>query len=119
MKNLNLNIVRAKFDLDKSNKHKFYITDADSGEKVLSSARLEEIHQTILNMMMEYHPDSKEGLNSAFKNSRRVPNKKSPTTITLKDQELRTMLEVTTGDRPGLLGKLLVFFLTLTDFSSI
>jgi hypothetical protein len=38
--------------------HKFYITDALTSEKILKSARLEEIRLTILNNMLKYHPES-------------------------------------------------------------
>jgi hypothetical protein len=36
----------------------FYITDADTSEKILKSARLEEIRMTIINNMLYYHPVS-------------------------------------------------------------
>jgi len=116
LKNLDLNIVRAKFDLDVSDKHKFFITCADNGEKVTSSQRLEEIRMTIINNLMYYHPESMDELNKAFN---RRPGRSSssttilgprrtadvPTTISItKDaNEVRSFLELTTGDRPGLL----------------
>jgi len=114
LKNLDLNIVRAKFDLDKSDKHKFFITCADNGEKVTSSERLEEIRMTIINNLMYYHPESADELNKSFYRPARSstttilgPRRTAdvPTTISItKDaNEVRSFLELTTGDRPGLL----------------
>lgn len=58
LKNLGLNIRRAKLDqrTAANNSNTFYITDAATSEKVLKSARLEEIRMTIINNMMYYHP---------------------------------------------------------------
>jgi len=59
IKNLGLNIVRAKIESgDIYSKNKFYITDAHSSEKVVKSEKLEEIRLTILNNLLIYHPES-------------------------------------------------------------
>merc|ERR1712137_1351308 len=42
LKNLKLNIVRAKYTEAKK-KNRFYVTDKDSGEKILNPERMEEI----------------------------------------------------------------------------
>jgi hypothetical protein len=57
LKNLNLNIRKAAL-APGSKASTFYITDADTSEKVLKSARLEEIRMTIINNMLYYHPVS-------------------------------------------------------------
>lgn len=57
LKSLKLNIRRAKIEQEKG-LNKFYITDALTSEKILKSARLEEIRLTILNNLMKYHPES-------------------------------------------------------------
>lgn len=49
LKALGLNIKRAKL---RGHKHKFYITDAATSEKIVKSSRLEEIRLTILNNML-------------------------------------------------------------------
>jgi hypothetical protein len=65
LQNLDLNIVRAKFDME-GNKNKFFITCAKTGEKIFSSDRLEEIRMTIINNMVLYHPEALEELSSFF-----------------------------------------------------
>lgn len=57
LKNLKLNIRRAKIKAG-AGANKFYITDALTSEKIVKSARLEEIRLTILNNLMKYHPES-------------------------------------------------------------
>ena len=54
LKNLGLNIRRAKLSPD--TKNKFYVTDAVTAEKITKSVQLEEIRQVILHNMMSYHP---------------------------------------------------------------
>jgi hypothetical protein len=66
LKGLGLNIRRAKLDTAAGGagggEHKFYITDARTSEKVVKSAKIEEIRLTILNNMLAYHPESGEQL---------------------------------------------------------
>lgn len=57
LKNLNLNIRKAAL-APGSKASTFYITDADTSEKILKSARLEEIRMTIINNMLHFHPVS-------------------------------------------------------------
>ena len=58
LKNLKLNIRRAKIKAaaDGTHVHKFFITDANTSEKILKSARLEEIRLTILNNLLQVPP---------------------------------------------------------------
>ena len=55
LKTLKLNIRRAKIKKaeDGTHVHKFYLTDANTSEKILKSARLEEIRLTILNNLLQ------------------------------------------------------------------
>lgn len=70
LKNLGLNIKRAKLEApDEANRgnNKFYVTDVAKDEKIMSSAKLEEIRLTILNIMISYHPEAAESLNIGTK----------------------------------------------------
>jgi hypothetical protein len=58
LKNLGLNIRKAKVLTGGRQVNTFYITDAETSEKILKSARLEEIRLTIINNMLYYHPVS-------------------------------------------------------------
>ena len=64
LRNLKLNISRAKLRQKKGSpniqRNRFYITDQRTSDKVTKSARLEEIRLTILNNLLQYHPDSAE-----------------------------------------------------------
>ena len=118
---MGLNIRRAKLGSGESGtggKHKFYITDARTSEKVIKSAKLEEIRLTILNNMLEFHPESGEQLawGSASARSAVVrdidptrPLGARPRSIVTQievresDSALFTQILVNTLDRPGLL----------------
>ncbi|KAI8023231.1 ACT domain-containing protein ACR11 [Camellia lanceoleosa] len=57
--NLGLNVVKANVYLDSSGKHtKFAITKANTGRKVDDPELLEAIRLTIINNLLEYHPES-------------------------------------------------------------
>ena len=65
LKSHNLNIRRAKIRTKKGMAvHKFFITDARTSEKVVKSARIEEIRLEILNCLKEFHPESSAKLAS-------------------------------------------------------
>lgn len=113
LQNLDLNIVRAKFDID-GNKNKFFITCARTGEKIFKEERLEDIRMTIINNLMLYHPESLEELSSFFHakraseplpklGARGAPSVKTEITLHKDSTDIRTILEITTADRPGLL----------------
>lgn len=55
LKNLGLNIRRAKLATQQNT---FYITEASTSEKVIKSARLEEIRMTVLNSLTSKFPVS-------------------------------------------------------------
>jgi len=113
LQNLKLNIVRAKFEVD-GNKNKFFITCAKTGEKIFSSERLEEIRMTIIDNLMLYHPESLDELSSFFHarraaeplsplGARGAPSVKTEIQLHGDNSGVRSILEVTTADRPGLL----------------
>lgn len=117
LKNLNLNIRKAALSTagTGAKASTFYITDADTSEKILKSARLEEIRMTIINNMLYFHPESGEIL-AAGKSfqppSRDQTHPLGPkaravvqTTIEVKEAPSGScsILYVTTRDRPGLL----------------
>lgn len=116
LKNLGLNIRRAKLDQSSATKNRntFYITDATTSEKVLKSARLEDIRMTIINNMLYYHPESAQVLAAGqpSESSRDVTKPLGPrrrvavqTNVEVRDAPNGTcsILDVTTRDRPGLL----------------
>lgn len=118
LKNLGLNISRAKLDQsnkEKKNRNVFYITDATTSEKILKSDRLEDIRMTIINNMLYYHPESAEALaagSPAAQPERDVTRPLGPrtravvqTTIEVEDAKNGScsLLKVSTRDRPGLL----------------
>eukprot|EP00878_Enallax_costatus_P000763 GHUV01000881.1.p1 GENE.GHUV01000881.1~~GHUV01000881.1.p1 ORF type:complete len:288 (+),score=90.49 GHUV01000881.1:150-1013(+) len=116
LKNLNLNIRKAALSSAPGTKAStFYITDADTSEKVLKSARLEEIRMTIINNMLYYHPESGEILAAGKSFQPPVRDQTHPlgpkaravvqTTIEVKEAPSGScsILYVTTRDRPGLL----------------
>jgi UTP:GlnB (protein PII) uridylyltransferase len=131
LKNLGLDIRKAKVDVaaaaaaaagnngtgaPRSKPSTFYITEQATSEKVLKSARLEEIRMTIIQNMLTYHPESGEVLAAG---SRRAPlptrDPTNPlgaaqrsdvqTTIAVRDADNGScsLLHITTRDRPGLL----------------
>lgn len=109
LKNLGLNVVKANVFLDSSGKHnKFAITRADTGRKVDDPELLEAIRLTIINNLIEYHPESSTQLamGAAFGI---VPPKQQvdvdiATRIRINDDgPNRSLLSVETADRPGLL----------------
>ena len=118
---MGLNIRRAKLksgDAGTGGRHKFYITDGRTSEKILKSAKLEEIRLTILNNMLEYHPESAEQLAWGSASARSVIRDSGDPTRPLgvrksaiitqieareEDSGTFTQILVNTLDRPGLL----------------
>ncbi|KGN58640.1 ACT domain-containing protein ACR11 isoform X2 [Cucumis sativus] len=109
LKNLGLNVVKANVFLDSSGKHnRFSITKADTGRKVDDPELLEAIRLTIINNLIQYHPESSAQLamGAAFGV---VPPKQQvdvdiATHINVQDDGPdRSLLYVETADRPGLL----------------
>lgn len=116
LKNLGLNIVRAKLDGAPGRKaNTFYITDALTSEKITRSAQIEEIRMTIINNLLYYHPESGEALAAgqpARTSSRELtsplgPKARSVVQTTIEVEEAPngscSICKVSTRDRPGLL----------------
>ncbi|GJN09683.1 hypothetical protein PR202_ga27711 [Eleusine coracana subsp. coracana] len=63
LKGLGLNVVKASVCLDATGKHnKFAITKSSTGRKIDDPELLEAIRLTIINNMIQYHPESSSRL---------------------------------------------------------
>ncbi|KAK7294026.1 hypothetical protein RJT34_16909 [Clitoria ternatea] len=109
LKNLGLNVVKANVFLDSSGKHnKFSITKADTGRKVEEPELLEAIRLTIINNLIQYHPESSSRLAMGAAFGLLPPNEQVDVDIATHinisdDGPDRSLLYVETADRPGLL----------------
>ncbi|KAK8575491.1 hypothetical protein V6N13_033270 [Hibiscus sabdariffa] len=109
LKNLGLNVVKANVYLDSSGKHnKFSITKATTGRKVDDPELLEAIRLTIINNLLEYHPESSSQLAMGATFGVEPPKEKVDVDIATHirvddDGPNRSLLYVETVDRPGLL----------------
>ncbi|KAL0925103.1 hypothetical protein M5K25_003412 [Dendrobium thyrsiflorum] len=109
LKNLGLNVVKANVYLDSSGKHnKFSITKASTGRKVDDPELLEAIRLTIINNLLEYHPESSSMLAMGAAFGIEPPKEQIDVDIATHvniydDGPTRSLLVVDTADRPGLL----------------
>ncbi|CAL5373203.1 unnamed protein product [Camellia sinensis] len=109
LKNLGLNVVKANVYLDSSGKHtKFSITKADTGRKVEDPELLEAIRLTIINNLLQYHPESSSQLAMGAAFGIIPPNHQVDVDVAThiniyNDGPDRSLLCVETVDRPGLL----------------
>ncbi|KAF5727855.1 putative amino acid binding protein [Tripterygium wilfordii] len=109
LKNLGLNVVKANVFLDSSGKHnKFSITRADTGRKIEDPELLEEIRLTIINNLLQYHPESSSQLAMGMAFGMVPPKQQVDVDIATRisindDSPDRSLLYVETVDRPGLL----------------
>ncbi|GAB2293154.1 ACT domain-containing protein acr11 [Dionaea muscipula] len=109
LKNLGLNVVKANVFLDSSGKHNtFAITKAATGRKVDDPELLEAIRLTIINNLLQYHPESSAQLAMGTTFGITPPKQQVDvdiaTRINIVDDGLdRSLLYVETADRPGLL----------------
>ncbi|KAM0942824.1 putative ACT domain-containing protein ACR1-12 [Dioscorea sansibarensis] len=109
LKNLGLNVVKANVFLDSSGKHnKFAITKGSTGRKVEDPELLEAIRLTIINNLLQYHPESSTKLAMGEAFGMEPPMQKVDvdiaTHISISDDgPNRSLLLVETADRPGLL----------------
>jgi len=111
LKNLGLNIRRAKLQqkTNATSQNTFYITEATTSEKIVKSARLEEIRMTVLNSLLDKvadagyaaKPANVESDNAKPLGSRAVVQ----TTIDVveADNGSCSILKIKTRDRAGLL----------------
>ncbi|KAL4566734.1 hypothetical protein LXL04_030857 [Taraxacum kok-saghyz] len=109
LKNLGLNVVKAKVHLDSSGKHNtFSITKSSTGRKVDDPELLEAIRLTIISNLLEYHPESSAQLAMGEAFGVEAPKQKLDVDIATRirisdDGPDRSLLLVETADRPGLL----------------
>lgn len=109
LKNLGLNVVKASVFLDSSGKHnKFSITKASTGRKVDDPELLEAIRLTIINNLLQYHPESSTQLAMGATFGAEPPTQTIDVDIATRvnvydDGPDRSLLVVETADRPGLL----------------
>ncbi|KAF6142318.1 hypothetical protein GIB67_023343 [Kingdonia uniflora] len=109
LKNLGLNVVKANVFLDSSGKHNmFAITRADTGRKVEDPELLEAIRLTIINNLIEYHPESSSQLAMGVAFGIVPPKQEVDVDIATHiniydDGPDRSLLCVESADRPGLL----------------
>ncbi|KAF8654983.1 hypothetical protein HU200_012022 [Digitaria exilis] len=109
LKNLRLNVVKASVNLDSTGKHnKFAITRASNGRKIDDPELLEAVRLTIINNMIQYHPESSSQLAMGATFGPVAPAEQVDVDIAThidiyNDGPERSLLVVETADRPGLL----------------
>ncbi|KAK8551675.1 hypothetical protein V6N13_120122 [Hibiscus sabdariffa] len=109
LKSLGLNVTKANVYLDSSGKHnKFSITKASTGRKVEDPELLEAIRLTIINNLLEYHPESSSqlamGATFGVEPPKEMVDVDIATHVRVRDDGPdRSLLFVETADRPGLL----------------
>ncbi|KMZ67645.1 ACT domain-containing protein [Zostera marina] len=109
LKTLGLNVVKANVCLDSSGKHNtFAITKISTGRKIKDVELLEAIRLTILNNLIEYHPESSSYLALGAEFGVESPEKQVDVDIAthvtvFDDGPDRSLLVVEAADRPGLL----------------
>jgi UTP:GlnB (protein PII) uridylyltransferase len=118
LKDLGLNIKKMSMDCTSeeaevcSLEKVFYVTDAKTSEKVVASAQLQEMKDTIMACMMEFHPEAKEKVSKADVSVGGVVAKLGPkvdasipTSIKIRAgaRNVRSVMDLVTADRPGLL----------------
>ncbi|XP_004973043.1 ACT domain-containing protein DS12, chloroplastic isoform X3 [Setaria italica] len=109
LKNLGLNVVKASVCLDSTGKHnKFAITKASTGRKIDDPELLEAVRLTIINNMIQYHPESSSQLAMGATFGPEAPAEQVDVDIATHidiyaDGPERSLLVVETADRPGLL----------------
>ncbi|GAX84153.1 hypothetical protein CEUSTIGMA_g11576.t1 [Chlamydomonas eustigma] len=122
LKNIGLNIRRAKISQKEksaaSSQNVFYLTEASTSEKIVKSARLEEIRMTVITSIMSKFPQNCESFSVSAKSSSDSSEGKPllgrstgtaravvPTSIEVTEAENGScsVLKIKTADRPGLL----------------
>ncbi|XP_010531931.1 PREDICTED: ACT domain-containing protein ACR11 [Tarenaya hassleriana] len=112
LKTLGLNVTKANVYLDSSGKHNtFSITKADTGRKVEDPELLEAIRLTIINNLLQYHPESSSQLAMGAAFGVVPPSQQVDVDIATHisigdDGPDRSLLYIETADRPGLLVEL-------------
>lgn len=109
LKNLGLNIRKAKLTGGSTTANTFFITDAYTSEKIIRSARLEDIRLTLISSLMEAFPETSSSFtikSSSMDEGPKLGGRKVvQTTIEVNEAKNGScsVLKITTNDRPGLL----------------
>ncbi|KAJ4970177.1 hypothetical protein NE237_003276 [Protea cynaroides] len=109
LKDLGLDVTKGTVTTEGSVKQtKFFITQLGTGRKVEDPGMLERIRLTIINNLLQYHPESSERLAMGEAFGIKAPQKKLDvdfaTHIHVKEEgPKRSLLYIETADRPGLL----------------
>ncbi|KAL5230017.1 hypothetical protein ABZP36_028793 [Zizania latifolia] len=109
LKNLGLNVVKASVCLDSTGKHiKLAITKLSTGRKIADPELLEAVRLTIINNMIQYHPEASSQLALGATFGIEPPMEQVDLDIATHidiydDGPDRSLLVVETADRPGLL----------------
>ncbi|KAF2918771.1 aCT domain-containing protein DS12, chloroplastic [Oryza sativa Japonica Group] len=109
LKNLGLNVVKASVCLDSTGKHiKLAITKLSTGRKIGEPELLEAVRLTIINNMIQYHPEASSQLALGATFGPEPPTELVDVDIATHidiydDGPDRSLLVVETADRPGLL----------------
>lgn len=109
LKDLGLDVSKGTVSTEGSVKQtKLFITQSNTGRKVEDPDMLERIRLTIINNLLQYHPESSEQLALGEVFGIKAPEKKLgidiATHIQVKqDGPKRSLLYIETADRPGLL----------------
>ncbi|TXG75457.1 hypothetical protein E1A91_1Z013400v1 [Gossypium mustelinum] len=112
LKSLGLNVTKANVYLDSSGKHnKFCITKASTGRKVEEPELLEAIRLTIINNLLEFHPESSSQLAMGATFGAEPPKETVDVDIATR---IRVHDDGPDPDHPGLLVELVK---TITDIN--
>uniref|UniRef100_A0A0D9X5Q7 ACT domain-containing protein ACR n=1 Tax=Leersia perrieri TaxID=77586 RepID=A0A0D9X5Q7_9ORYZ len=109
LKNLGLNVVKASVCLDSTGKHiKLAITKLSTGRKIADPELLEAVRLTIINNMIQYHPEASSQLALGATFGPEPPTEQVDVDIATHidiydDGPDRSLLVVEAADRPGLL----------------
>lgn len=113
LKDLGLNVIRGIVTTEGPNlrRKKFLVTRLDNNKKVEDPELLEAIRLTIINNLLQYHPESGEQLAMGVAFGENPPKKEIDvdvaTHVTVTREGSRSLLSVETADRPGLLLEIL------------
>jgi len=113
LKDLGLNVIKGVVTSEGSNmrRKKFLVTRSDNNKKVENPELLEAIRLTIINNLLQYHPESSEQLAMGGAFGGYAPRQELDvdvaTHITITRDGPRSLLSVETADRPGLLLEIL------------
>jgi len=113
LKDLGLNVIKGVVTTEGPNlrRKKFLVTRLDNNKKVENPELLEAIRLTVINNLLQYHPESSEQLamGVAFGGSsiKQELDVDVATHISIARDGRRSLLSVETADRPGLLLEIL------------